>query len=1457
MKRKHIIHVLCLIFFGLLSPASFFSQVTVGTGSKAAGGALLQLKENDNTGVNSTRGLMLPRVALISTTDQSVIDGGASQGLTVYNVTDNMITSDVCPGVYTWNTNRWTRLHDPCAVQCDNNINVSSVAQTICLGEAITPVTFTTSGSSIALSGTASGLTVNNNNTSSVTISGTPTTAGTYAFAAATAGTVNCPADRKTFTLTVNPRASVNKPANITYCNGDAVNAMTFASLSPTGATFDWTNSNTAIGLAAGATNASQLPAFTATNSGNTPLVATITITPKYGNCPGIAQTFTITVNPTASVSKPANVAYCNGDAVSAMTFASLSPTGATFDWSNSNTAIGLGTSGTNASQLPSFTATNSGNTAQVATITITPKYGNCPGIAQAFTITVNPTASVSKPANIAYCNGDAAPAMTFASLSPTGATFDWTNSNTAIGLSSGGTSASQLPSFTATNSGNTALTAIITITPKYGNCPGTAQTFTITVNPKPALTDSNVTICNGGSYTYTPTGSIIPAGIKYSWSATAPSGVAGISGDTDQDNFSTGVLTNNTREAKTVVYTVTPKYGICPGNNFTINVTVQPSAAPFSTAQTINACGKADLTALSIPAAPTGYSLKWYNNADNTLVSNSASVDPGVYYARYIASNDKCPSDKSALVTVTDVSPATPDISDQEICGGTTDLLYALKNIPAGVDIQWYIKGNATPVDPAILSNVGPGTYIVSYTSGSCTTSKEVKVTDITPAKPQVSQSEVMIATCGATINLNSYVTSSQPANTTIEWHKDGNLITGTAITQAVAGDYMVSYIRTYNGTNRCVSSTPIKVTDPNTPQVTTNPLIACQGDEAILKATAPAGFTIRWYDKDDNLIGTGNQFSLGNALAAGTYYYYAKATNGSCESAKAEAKVSINASNAFLDSPIALDSWLYIPAGGTYDLNTLTKDVVVPDGYTAQWTKSTASNPYNYIPMTEDEIKAVPAVGLDELYYQYTFINGPCNGKSEQSWVQILGVELNLDLCASFMYRYQYMDMVADFDVSKAPSGGVKMRWYIKQYGTSDKTYRLMGETTTPNMTFRLDATTAAPEFAAVPPMQSLRYTIRVEAELSDGTILTTDDTWTHIYIGGVENGNGKLLPVPVKTDDGRTIYMAHVNLGDETELNACLIAGELYQWGRTDDGHQRRNLAIGGNLHDIAPDGLYGVSGSAIAPVASLDAGGQIKEGDSRYGKFIKVDESEIEDHIGNAVSSYLRWNYKENLLNTSAGLDAPYNVGKLWGNGTMAEDVAKQPGDPCPTGWKVPSMEQWKSIYNTTNPIGSADAATANKWTWTTYYPANRSSYYPRPGYIVGGSLFLPIAGLRSSSGGQVAYFEVDKGQNISANTSQGAYWSSTNVNDFEESESTGQVKLQHENHYRFNYSYRLFFRNDTSNSNSGEVYLGTYNNTNSNASAYSIISPAEGQSVRCIQCTPGEDCTYKGKTASKK
>ena len=163
---------------------------------------------------------------------------------------------------------------------------------------------------------------------------------------------------------------------------------------------------------------------------------------------------------------------------------------------------------------------------------------------------------------------------------------------------------------------------------------------------------------------------------------------------------------------------------------------------------------------------------------------------------------------------------------------------------------------------------------------------------------------------------------------------------------------------------------------------------------------------------------------------------------------------------------------------------------------------------------------------------------------------------------------------------------------------------------------------------------------------------------------------------------------------------------VYGDLYQWGRPTDGHEKRT------------------SGTTSTLAATNTPG---------HGNFILAPSTPYDWRSGGGQTS-------------------------RWGDGTTNATMPKAANDPCPAGWRMPTQAEWGSILDGgTNwksgiPASGYTSASGNFWVW------NSSG---TPGWKIspdGGStytLFLPAAGNR--------YYFVGT---LSFAGTNGFYWSSS-------------------------------------------------------------------------------------------
>ena len=282
------------------------------------------------------------------------------------------------------------------------------------------------------------------------------------------------------FTITVQPRIvfNMNVPA-VVVCGGTLVSGLSAGLPANSGATITWTNTNTAIGLAASGTG--EIPAFTAVNNGTTPLSAIITVNAS-NSCSGAGKIFVLTVNPKLRLNAISSKTVCAGATVTGFATGLSGMQGVSVTWTNNKPSIGLPAQGTG--DIPAFTAINNSNQPITATIAYQAS-NNCSGAGTIFTVTVLPRPVVNSVADAGAAGGQMTTSIGFSGNLPANAVvYQWTNSNPSIGLAASGTGA--IPSFRAVNPSRMPVTATITVTPvsTTGGCAGTAKTFTFTVMP-------------------------------------------------------------------------------------------------------------------------------------------------------------------------------------------------------------------------------------------------------------------------------------------------------------------------------------------------------------------------------------------------------------------------------------------------------------------------------------------------------------------------------------------------------------------------------------------------------------------------------------------------------------------------------------------------------------------------------------------------------------------------------------------------------------------------------------------------------------------------------------------------------------------------------------------------------------------------------------------------------------
>ena len=727
----------------------------------------------------------------------------------------------------------------------------------------------------------------------------TATASGTYTVTYSSTQMCSAAMTSAGVTVTVNPNPTVSSSATGTVCSGTA---ESYTITSAVASSYSWSRAAvTGISNPAVSNQSANPITETLINTGTTAVNVVYLITPTSttGSCTGSTFTYTVTVNPTPTVSDQTPAAICSNTAFTVTP--SGVPAGTKYTWSAPviTGSITGGSAQATAQTSISQTLVNSGTAAGTAVYTVTPTSGTCTGATFKITVTVQPVATVTTATTATICSGQTT-AISLTSAT-SGATYAWTIgtvTGSVTGQAAGnGSSIAQ----TLTNSGTSAATVQYVVTPSAGSCAGTTQTITVTVQPVATITTATTaTICSGQTTAISLTSAT--SGATYAWTiGTVTGSVTGQAAGNGSSIAQT--LTNSGTSAATVQYVVTPSAGSCAGTASTITVTVQP-VATVTTTNTATICS-AQTTAISLTSATSGATYAWTigtvtgtvtgqaagngSSIAQTLTNTGASVAT----IQYVVTPSAGSCTGTALTITVSVNPVeTVTTTDPAaICSGQTTAI-TLTSGSGTATFAWTIgtvtgvtgqsAGNGSSIAQQLTnSGTSAGTvqYIVTPTVGTCTgTAKTITVTvnpvaTITTATTaaicsgQTTAISLTSATAGAT-----YAWTIGTVTGGITGQSAGN---GSSIAQQLTNPSTVTvgsveYVVTPSAGTCAGTATSIVVTVNPIPSVATGSIpdqLICSGSSfSVSPSNVPAGTIYTWSAP------TGSDFSSVSGTGAGS---------------------------------------------------------------------------------------------------------------------------------------------------------------------------------------------------------------------------------------------------------------------------------------------------------------------------------------------------------------------------------------------------------------------------------------------------------------------------------------------------------------------------------------------------------------------------------------------------------
>jgi uncharacterized protein (TIGR02145 family) len=357
-------------------------------------------------------------------------------------------------------------------------------------------------------------------------------------------------------------------------------------------------------------------------NISGTSQVSVIYTNPATHCTAGSPGTFNVIVKPLPDViftPQHPSLKWCSQDTVKVTLSSSIS--GAAFSWNASADPakiIPSSITGRNGNIIQPYQ--NIGFSMENVNFQVRATANGCTSNPYPYTVQIDPVPDVIVIPPFQYiCSGGTTVPVALSS-SVTGTMFSWSYpcGSGFITPCPGSGNGSPITTVTLSNSANSQSSVIYTITSSIDNCPGLTNTHTVTVNPKPALTNSpmNQNACLG-----TPTiqvnftANVDPA--LYQWTATpsSPSITGYPAGIQNTSYLPVQTLVDPSNNAGFVTYAITPRIIMnqltCYGDiaNYIINTKPSPDVTITGPSPSLACEGQS--SGFSVPADPSS-SFTW-----------------------------------------------------------------------------------------------------------------------------------------------------------------------------------------------------------------------------------------------------------------------------------------------------------------------------------------------------------------------------------------------------------------------------------------------------------------------------------------------------------------------------------------------------------------------------------------------------------------------------------------------------------------------------------------------------------------------------------------------------------------------------------------------------------------------------------------------------------------------------
>ena len=474
------------------------------------------------------------------------------------------------------------------------------------------------------------------------------------------------------------------------------------------------------------------------------------------------------------------------------------------------------------------------------------------------------PEPDLDTPNDIIVCSFDNISTNFQSSIS--GSSFSWTNDNTATGIPASGSGNINVTAIE--NETGAELVSNITVTAISNGCVSQAESFIVTVKPKPVINDIvNIDICPGDEIASIELTDDSGGNSTISWTATNASAIGLPSGSGTGNIPAFTANTNNTTSTISSNITITSNWNGCISDQENFQIRLKPTPIMNSVPNTA-LCAGDNYTIAFTNSLSSGTTYMWVN--DNTDIGLPSSGSGNISFtapsnttgSSIIANisvtpiNNSCQGPTEEFTLTLNPTPVFSTLADVEFCSEestfiplSTDLtavnyslnisdnsLFSNGPVLNGDNIEFTTEINTSGVDLT-------STITVTAEKNGCTSSESFLVT--LKNRPVVSAEANEPLLCAGEI-VGSRTFTHDSGTGSFSWEVtnpvligDGTASTGSgnfpgfALAENLTGQEIDGYVRYFSESNSCLSvADSFKITLKPSPVILNTDTAFCEGD-------------------------------------------------------------------------------------------------------------------------------------------------------------------------------------------------------------------------------------------------------------------------------------------------------------------------------------------------------------------------------------------------------------------------------------------------------------------------------------------------------------------------------------------------------------------------------------------------------------------------------------------------